>query len=97
VASKIYYHLAVYDDALQFALLSGPLFDVAESSDYVGCVVGKCLDRYTRLKLAGEAPGAPLEKLYNAVLPQAPPGCAPPRNIVAGGFLSRRCEPSCHR
>jgi len=68
VASKIYYHLAVYDDALQFALLSGPLFDVAESSDYVGCVVGKCLDRYTRLKLAGEAPGAPLEKLYNAVL-----------------------------
>lgn len=68
VASKIYYHLAVYEDALHFALRSGNLFDVCETSDYVCCIVGKCLDKYTKLKQAGEAPEPPLEKLYNAVV-----------------------------
>eukprot|EP00667_Euglena_gracilis_P003081 EG_transcript_3086 len=68
VASKIYYHLAVYEDALHFALRAGPLFDISETSDYVCCIVGKCLDKYTKLKQAGESPEVPLEKLYNAVV-----------------------------
>jgi 26S proteasome regulatory subunit N2 len=68
VASKIYYHLAVYEDALHFALGSGSLFDVSETSDYVCCIVGKCLDKYTKLRQAGETPEPKLEKMYNAVV-----------------------------
>ena len=41
VASKVYYHLGEYDDALAFALGAGKLFDTTAKSDYVETVVCK--------------------------------------------------------
>ena len=46
----------------------GSLFDVSETSDYVCCIVGKCLDKYTKMKQVGECPEAELERLYIVVV-----------------------------
>ena len=41
VASKVYYHLGAYDEALHYALGAASLLDVNQSSEYVDTVVGK--------------------------------------------------------
>ena len=47
VASKFYYHMEQYEDAVEFALYSGSHFDVGEeNSEYVNTVVAKCIDAY---------------------------------------------------
>jgi len=50
VASKVYYHLEKYHDALTYALGAGKLFDVSVASEYVDTVVAKCIDEYIRLR-----------------------------------------------
>ena len=39
VASKVYYHLGEYQDALTFALGAGKLFDLNAQSDYVETII----------------------------------------------------------
>lgn len=39
VASKVYYHLGEYDDALTFALGAGKLFDTTLKNDYVETII----------------------------------------------------------
>jgi len=51
VASKVFYHLGEYDDALTFALGASDLFDVAEESQYVNTMISKCIDKYIQLSI----------------------------------------------
>lgn len=51
VASKVYYHLGSFDNALQYALGAGKLFNVDESSEYVETIISKCIDHYTKLQV----------------------------------------------
>ncbi|KAI8318872.1 26S proteasome regulatory complex, non-ATPase subcomplex, Rpn2/Psmd1 subunit [Martensiomyces pterosporus] len=46
VASKIYFHLGDFDDALAFALGAGDLFDLSDNSSYVQTVVNHAIDKY---------------------------------------------------
>ncbi|GIL52990.1 hypothetical protein Vafri_8707 [Volvox africanus] len=46
VASKVFYHLGELDDALNYALGAGSLFDVEEQSEYVTTLIARCLDKY---------------------------------------------------
>eukprot|EP00922_Rhytidocystis_sp_ex-Travisia-forbesii_P023669 GHVS01034710.1.p1 GENE.GHVS01034710.1~~GHVS01034710.1.p1 ORF type:complete len:1006 (-),score=143.50 GHVS01034710.1:269-3286(-) len=48
VASKVYYHLEDYREALRYALGANELFDITERSEYVETVVAKCIDEYVR-------------------------------------------------
>lgn len=38
---QVFYHLGELDDALTYALLAGPKFDVADTGDYVQSVLGE--------------------------------------------------------
>ena len=40
---QVFYHLGDLDDALTYALLAGPKFDVADTGDYVQSVLGECV------------------------------------------------------
>jgi len=51
VASKVYYHLGSFDNALQYALGAGKYFNVDESSEYVETIISKCIDHYTKLQV----------------------------------------------
>lgn len=44
VASKVYYHLEAYPEAVRLALAAGPLFDVDGRSEYVETIVGECTE-----------------------------------------------------
>eukprot|EP00921_Rhytidocystis_pertsovi_P002494 GHVQ01004303.1.p1 GENE.GHVQ01004303.1~~GHVQ01004303.1.p1 ORF type:complete len:545 (-),score=77.34 GHVQ01004303.1:62-1696(-) len=46
VASKVYYHLEEYTEALRYALGAGELFDMSDRSQYVDTIVAKCIDQY---------------------------------------------------
>ncbi len=43
VASKVYYHLGSFDNALQYALGAGKLFNLDESTEYVETIIGNYL------------------------------------------------------
>jgi 26S proteasome regulatory subunit N2 len=47
VASKVYYHLASYEDSLNYALGAGGLFDLTARTQYVETIISKCIDSYT--------------------------------------------------
>jgi 26S proteasome regulatory subunit N2 len=51
VASKVYYHLGSFDNALQYALGADKLFNVDESSEYVETIITKCIDHYTKIQV----------------------------------------------
>lgn len=40
VASKVYYHLGSFENALQYALGADKLFNVDETSEYVETIIG---------------------------------------------------------
>jgi 26S proteasome regulatory subunit N2 len=46
VASKIYFHLETYSDALRWALSAGSYFDVTAKSEYVDVIVCECSARW---------------------------------------------------
>lgn len=50
VASKVFYYLEEFDEALRLALESGDLFDLNEKSKYVETLINKCIDRYIKLR-----------------------------------------------
>ncbi|CAF0707844.1 unnamed protein product [Brachionus calyciflorus] len=51
VASKVYYHLGSFENALQYALGADKLFNVDEPSEYVETIISKCIDHYTKLQV----------------------------------------------
>lgn len=59
VASKVFFHLEEYEDALRLGLGAGAYFDVSKKTEYVETLVAKALDEYIRLRerlvLGGEA------------------------------------------
>ncbi|KAJ2399637.1 proteasome regulatory particle base subunit [Coemansia sp. RSA 2559] len=57
VASKIYFHLGEFDDALTFALGAGELFDLSDTSAYVQTVVNHAIDKYIELRALGDQQG----------------------------------------
>eukprot|EP00457_Paulinella_chromatophora_P001033 gb/GEZN01001035.1/.p1 GENE.gb/GEZN01001035.1/~~gb/GEZN01001035.1/.p1 ORF type:complete len:1045 (-),score=225.72 gb/GEZN01001035.1/:204-3338(-) len=54
VASKVFYHLEEFDDALKYALGAGSLFDVAIKSEYVETLMAKCIDEYVKQRKEAE-------------------------------------------
>ncbi|KAJ2859360.1 proteasome regulatory particle base subunit [Coemansia aciculifera] len=50
VASKIYFHLGEFDDALNFALGADDLFRLEDTSAYVQTVVNHAIDKYIELR-----------------------------------------------
>ncbi|KAJ2468739.1 proteasome regulatory particle base subunit, partial [Coemansia sp. RSA 2322] len=50
VASKIYFHLGEFDDALNFALGAGELFRLEDTSAYVQTVVNHAIDKYIEVR-----------------------------------------------
>ena len=53
VASKVFYFLEEYDDALRLALEAGDKFDILKvESKYVLTLVHKCIDLYTEKRVA---------------------------------------------
>ncbi|KAK0535119.1 proteasome regulatory particle base subunit [Tilletia horrida] len=49
LTSKVYFHLAEFEDALSFALAAGPLFNVEQKSEYVDTVISQAIDKYIEL------------------------------------------------
>lgn len=52
VASKVFYHLGSFEDALTYALGSGDLFDVNARTEYVETIIAKCIDFYIQQRVA---------------------------------------------
>ncbi|GLC33568.1 hypothetical protein PLESTF_001799400 [Pleodorina starrii] len=69
VASKVFYHLGELDDALNYALGAGSLFDVEEQSEYVTTLIARCLDQYFE-KRVRQAEGKRAEEGEAAIDPR---------------------------
>lgn len=52
MASKVYYYLEEYDEALRLALESGDKFDLNDKGQYVEKLINECIDQYIRKKQA---------------------------------------------
>lgn len=52
VASKVFYHLGSFEDALTYALGAGDLFDVNARNEYVETIIAKCIDFYIQQRVA---------------------------------------------
>jgi 26S proteasome regulatory subunit N2 len=50
VASKVFYNIEAYEEAVSYALSAGKLFDVEASSLYVETIISKCIDEYVSLQ-----------------------------------------------
>eukprot|EP00931_Biecheleriopsis_adriatica_P069524 TRINITY_DN4335_c0_g1_i6.p1 TRINITY_DN4335_c0_g1~~TRINITY_DN4335_c0_g1_i6.p1 ORF type:complete len:1069 (+),score=312.53 TRINITY_DN4335_c0_g1_i6:64-3270(+) len=50
VASKVFFHLEEYDDALRLALGAGRLFDLSQRTEYVEKIVAVAIDEYVKLR-----------------------------------------------
>jgi len=50
VASKVFYHLEEYGDALRLALGAGRLFDISQRTEYVEKIVAVAIDEYVKLR-----------------------------------------------
>ncbi|CAM9543493.1 unnamed protein product [Ectocarpus sp. 6 AP-2014] len=61
VASKCFFHLEEYSDALRLALGAGEYFDVSSKTEYVSTMVSKCIDQYTAQRTAAIGGGVPDE------------------------------------
>ena len=52
VTSKVYFHLGEHEDALEYALNAGPMFDVWARKEYQETIAAKCIDKYIEIKAA---------------------------------------------
>ena len=50
IASKCFYHLQEYGDALRLALRAGPYFDISVKSEYTDTLIAHCIDEYTSMR-----------------------------------------------
>ena len=55
VASKCFYHLQEYNDALRLALCAGKYLDISVKSEYVDTMLAKCIDEYKLQRTQQEA------------------------------------------
>ncbi len=53
MASKVFFHLEQYDDAIRLALLAGEQFNLLDHSDYTDTIITKVVDQYIARKDAG--------------------------------------------
>ncbi|GJE85724.1 26S proteasome regulatory subunit rpn2 [Phanerochaete sordida] len=76
LASKVYYYLGEYDEALSFALSAGSAFEAEErtvgAEEYVETVVSKAIDRYvearSKEKSGGEKVDSKLQGIIEGIL-----------------------------
>lgn len=71
VASKVFYHLGSFEDALTYALGSGNLFDVNGRSEYVETIIAKCIDFYIQQRVAfidNPTDAKPVDKRLEAIV-----------------------------
>jgi len=54
VASKVFYHLGEFSDAMTYALGAGELFDIQSRSEYVDTLVSICFDEYIKQRSSGD-------------------------------------------
>eukprot|EP01031_Cornospumella_fuschlensis_P029294 gene29294-35366_t len=52
VASKCFYHLQEYNDALRLALSAGSYLDISAKNEYIETIITKCIDEYKSLRNA---------------------------------------------
>lgn len=52
IASKVFYYLEEYEEALRLALEAGEKFNLNERSQYVETLVHKCIDKYIEKRVA---------------------------------------------
>lgn len=52
IASKVFYYLEAYEEALRLALEAGDKFNLHERSQYVETLVHKCIDKYIERRVA---------------------------------------------
>lgn len=52
VASKVFYHLGSFEDALTYALGAGEFFDVNSRNEYTETIIAKCIDFYIAQRVA---------------------------------------------
>ncbi|DAZ93893.1 TPA: hypothetical protein N0F65_004740 [Lagenidium giganteum] len=50
VASKCFFHLEEYEDALRLALGAGKYFDITASSQYTDTIIATCIDEYVAIR-----------------------------------------------
>lgn len=51
VASKCFFHLQEYNEALRLALCAGKYFDISAKNEYIETILSKCIDEYKSLRL----------------------------------------------
>lgn len=51
VASKVFYHLGSFEDALTYALGAGDLFNVNAHNEYTETIIAKCIDFYVQQRI----------------------------------------------
>jgi len=51
VASKVYYHLGAYDEALHYALGAATLLNFNQSSEYIDTIVARAIDQYIKQRI----------------------------------------------
>mmetsp|Transcript_5505 Transcript_5505/g.16241 ORF Transcript_5505/g.16241 Transcript_5505/m.16241 type:complete len:968 (+) Transcript_5505:141-3044(+) len=73
VASKIFFHLEEYDEALRLALGAGAYFEVNTRSEYVETLVSRCIDKFIAAPsngahCEGEPPTAKLDPRLEAIV-----------------------------
>jgi 26S proteasome regulatory subunit N2 len=55
IASKCFYHLQEYKDALRLALCAGKYLDISTKSEYIDTILAQCIDEYKTLRAQFEA------------------------------------------
>jgi len=81
VASKVFFHIGAFEQAMQYALQAGSLFDINDNSQYTRTLVLKCIDEYIRQQnedkkdddsmSTSDIPLQALQKVVEEVLNQA--------------------------
>ena len=71
VASKVFYHLGSFEDALTYALGANNLFDVNGRNEYVETIIAKCIDFYIQQSIAfidNPTEAKPVDKRLEAIV-----------------------------
>ncbi|ETV82919.1 hypothetical protein H257_04690 [Aphanomyces astaci] len=68
VASKCFFHLEEYQDALRLALGAGKYFDVNVHSQYTETIIATCIDEYIAIRTNGE--GKAVDPRMQAIVEQ---------------------------
>jgi len=69
IASKCFYHLQEYNDALRLALSAGEYFDVSARNEYIETMLSHCIDEYKNLRQEKEL-ATPIDPRMEAIIEQ---------------------------